>query len=246
MITQYHRPSDLDEALALVSQPNTMPLGGGTSLTAVDSSGPLSVVDLQLIGLDGLDSNGDIVTIGAMTLLQELAESSKVPPVLRDLAHREAPNTIRNAATLGGTIASAHAESELLAGLLAFDTTLFLSRTDGSKTIPLSKALEDLSVFDGAIITHVSLAATGTAVAHRTARTPADRPIVAVIGRRTASGETVIAATGLGSGPSLIDQDRLQTLQPLSDFRGSTEYRSRLAWVLTKRVIEDLEKEPVL
>ena len=33
MITTYHRPQTMDEALALLNQPNTLPLGGGTLLS---------------------------------------------------------------------------------------------------------------------------------------------------------------------------------------------------------------------
>ncbi len=242
MITQYHRPSSLDEALELLSQSNTFPLGGGTSITSADNEGSVAVVDLQSIGLGGVDSDGAKVTIGATSVLQDLVESPDVPSILRDLAHREAPNTIRNAATLGGTIATADPESELLAGLLVFDTTVFITRSGGTDTVQLENVLQDLTTLQGAIITAVSLEVTGTSVAHRTARTPADRPIVAVIGRRRASGETLIAATGLTQRPSRIDPDRLDTLEPPPDFRGSSGYRSRLAAVLTARVIEDLDR----
>lgn len=242
MITQYHRPSSLDEALELLSQSDTFPLGGGTSLTSADNKGSVAVVDLQSIGLGGIDSDGATLTIGATCALQDLVESADIPPLVRDLAHREAPNTIRNAATLGGTIATADPESELLAGLLVFDTTVFVTRTGGTDTVPLENMLQDLTMLEGAIITAVSLEVTGTAVAHRTARTPADRPIVAVVGRRTTSGETLIAGTGLTQRPSRIDPNRLDSLEPPPDFRGSSGYRSRLAAVLTARVIEDLDR----
>ncbi len=49
------------------------------------------------------------------------------------LRGREAPNTIRNAATIGGTVGTADPESELLAGLLAYGATVTLART-GSQT----------------------------------------------------------------------------------------------------------------
>ena len=53
MITTYHRPQTLDEALTLLTQPNTFPLGGGTLLSQ-PTTDPVSVVDLQRLGLDSL------------------------------------------------------------------------------------------------------------------------------------------------------------------------------------------------
>ncbi len=53
MITAYHRPKTLEEALTLLTQADTFPLGGGTLLSqgTVDS---VQAVDLQLLGLDSL------------------------------------------------------------------------------------------------------------------------------------------------------------------------------------------------
>ena len=73
MITTYHRPSTLDEALALLSQPNTVPLGGGTFLSQ-PTTDPVSVVDLQRLGLDSLRINGNELQIGATCTLQALLE----------------------------------------------------------------------------------------------------------------------------------------------------------------------------
>jgi len=116
MINEYHRPSSLDEAMGLVSQPATVPLGGGTSFTGSPEAGPVAVVDLQSVGLSGIDADGATIVVGAMTRLQDVVDSPLVPVTIRDLVRREAPNTIRNAATLGGTIVTADSESELLAG----------------------------------------------------------------------------------------------------------------------------------
>ena len=46
MITAYHRPKTLDEALTLLAQPNMVPLGGGTLLSH-PSPDPVEAVDLQ-------------------------------------------------------------------------------------------------------------------------------------------------------------------------------------------------------
>jgi CO/xanthine dehydrogenase FAD-binding subunit len=53
MITTYHRPQTLDEALTLLTQPNTVPLGGGTLLSR-PTTDSVQAVDLQSLGLDSL------------------------------------------------------------------------------------------------------------------------------------------------------------------------------------------------
>jgi len=243
MISEYHRPSNLGEALRLVAQPTTVPLGGGTSLSAPSNPDPVAVVDLQSVGLGGIEADGSRVSVGAMALLQDLVDSPLVPAVLRDLAHREAPNTLRNAATLGGTIVTADPESELLAGLLVYEATVTVAHESGSAEHSLDDVLADSGLIDGGIITGMSFDGDGLASAHRTARTPADRPIVAVIARQTGGGNVRIAASGLGSRPILIDTNRLDELAPPGDFRGSSEYRSRLVAVLTQRALDELGQE---
>jgi len=242
MINEYHRPSSLDEALGLVSQPASVPLGGGTSLTASSEKGPVTVIDLQSVGLSGIAADGATISVGAMTLLQALVDSPVVPATIRDLARREAPNTLRNAATLGGTVATSDPESELLAGLLAYETHVTVSRQDGSVEHALERLLSDPGLVDGGIITSISFAAGGESSAHRTGRTPADRPIVAVVARRTANGDIQVAASGVSPRPALIDTDHLDELAPPGDFRGSSEYRTRLVTVLSRRALDDLSR----
>ena len=51
MITTYHRPQTLEEALTLLTQPNTVPLGGGTLLSQ-PTTDSVQAVDLQSLSLD--------------------------------------------------------------------------------------------------------------------------------------------------------------------------------------------------
>ena len=66
----YHRPKSLEEALRLLSQPDTMALAGGTTLL---SEGPrVAVVDLQDLGLDRIQMEAGQLRLGAMTRLVDL------------------------------------------------------------------------------------------------------------------------------------------------------------------------------
>lgn len=241
-IRAYHRPTTLDDALALVSHADldATLLAGGTVINAQPEEDPIDVVDLQALGLDRITAAGDRLEVGAMTRLQAFADSHLVPALLRDLAVREAPSTLRNAATIGGTIGAADPESELLAGLLAYEATVTVVHSIGSETMSLEAVLADRSQLGLGIITAVTTAVDGDAAAARTGRTPADQPIVLAVGRRTADGSVRLAVTGVATTPTLVTRAEIESLEPPADFRGSTEYRRHLAGALTDRVLARL------
>jgi probable selenate reductase FAD-binding subunit len=236
MITQYRRPSTLDDALALLARPDAVVLAGGTSINAASDRTPRTGVDLQALDLAGIELDGDTVRVGATSTLQDLADSALIPSVLRDLARREAPNTIRNMATVGGTIGASDAESELLAGLLAFGARVTIARSGSSTGHALEDVLADWSLLNGAVITAVAIPITGVAASDRVGRTPMDRPIVAAVAYRDGAGIR-LAMTGVAAGPTVVDPHNVADLDPPPDFRGTSEYRRNLAEVLATRVV---------
>jgi len=235
--TKYHRPHTLEEALGLLAGADAVILGGATTLTAHPGRSSAVFVDLQALDLDGIETDGGSIRFGAMTRLAEVVDSDLVPEVLRDLARLEAPSTIRNAATVGGTIGSADPESPLLTGLLAFGARVSVARAGSVTDHPLEEILDDPRVLDGAVITSVAVPAAGQAAAHGTARTPMDRPIVMVVAHRDGEGAIRTAVSGVASHPVLIDPLRIAELDPPGDFRGSSSYRAHLAAVLTARAL---------
>jgi len=244
MIRAYHRPTTLQEALELLAdaERNAVPLGGGTELNGLPSQTPEEVVDLQALGLSDISRNGATLDVGSMATLRDFIDHEWTPPLLRDLAHREAPNTIRNAATVGGAIASADPEDGLVAGLLAYSATVSIARASGSENIALSDLLDDDRRIAGGLITSVRFDVGGDGAFEATARTPADTPIVLVAGHRSDEGALCLAATGVAARPVVLDPDGVSDLEPLSDFRGTVEYRRHLAGVLAARVVDRLQE----
>jgi CO/xanthine dehydrogenase FAD-binding subunit len=241
MIRTYARPATMDEALDLLSDPDAAILAGGTDFNGDAAGAPSVAVDLQDLGLDVLEADGSLLRIGAMTTLQALADASTTPALLRELALLEAPNTIRNAATVGGTIGTADPESELLAGLVLFDAVVTLIRKGGSIEVSLDDLLDDPSMLAESVMTSIAVARGGGGAAERTGRTPKDRPIVMVAGRSADDGTTLLVATGVAARPMSIDVTTLDQLEPPSDFRGSTAYRRHLVEVLSGRVTQQLK-----
>lgn len=240
-----HRPTTVDEALQLLSRsgPRATIIAGGTTLTSQLDDQIEEIIDLQAVGLNQITPDDDHLTLGAMVRLQAIVDCPDAPDLLRQSAHREGPNTLRNAATIGGVIVSADWESELLAALLVFDAQVKIQNAAGTKTIPLADFLAGASAWlqDG-LLTSVTIAATGTTAVDRVARTPADKPIVAAVARKTSRGQRWLALCGVAPTPILINHSQLDALQPPADFRGSSEYRLAMAKVLSERVLTQLDR----
>ena len=234
---QYWRPQSLAEAFSLLESPTAAVIGGGTSFNARAGGDAGEVVDLQALGLDMIARRADgTLAIGATTRLQEIVDSDEVPPVVREAARRQAPSTLRAQATIGGCVAGAEFDSELLAALLAYGAHVEVSRRDGKSEIALEVLFARLPLEHGEVITSVSLDTRGTAHLARTARTSADRAIVAVVARNL-DGERRLALAGVAATPVVVEPQSIERLTPPGDFRGSSGYRLHLAAVLSARAL---------
>lgn len=235
-IVGYHRPSTVEEALGLLSASGVrrVPLAGGTGVNADLGRDAIEVVDLQGLDLSDIAVADERMTVGATTRLQALVDHPSTPPIIADLARRQEPSTLRAMATIGGVVAAADPESELYAALLVSEAVVSVVDPAGSSDI----SLDGFSVGGSKLITAVAFSIDGALASERTVRTPADAPIVAVVGRRGSDGVIRLAGCGVGPRPVLFDDPA--ALSPPGDFRGSAEYRSHLAAVQAARVREAL------
>lgn len=243
ILKAYHRPTSVSDALHLLARHDvrTMVIAGGTEAIPQLADRADEVVDLQALGLDAIAGDASTLMLGAMAQLQAVVDAEEAPLPLRKAAQREAPNTFRHVATIGGLVAGGDWESELLAALLAYDAQVTVQTLGGAKHIALSDFLAQRSRhLSGAIITQVSVTTDGQAAAERTARTPADKPIVAAVARRTAQGDLRLALAGVAASPILVTPEKLEYLTPPGDFRGSSDYRKHLATVLARRVLSQV------
>ena len=158
-----------------------------------------------------------------------------MPVVVREAARREQPSTLRAQATVGGCIATGDPESEVLAALLVHAAVVDVVGRAGTEQLPLEAVLAALPLPAGKIITAVTIDTRGVAAAARTARTKADKPIVAAVARAV-DGTRRMALAGVAATPVLVDS--AEGLEPPSDLRGSGDYRRMLAGVLLARVGE--------
>ncbi len=238
---RYRRPTTIEEALEILAEPGSIVIAGGTTAVPVITGAaerPGVLVDLQDLGLNHIQRDDRVLRLGATATLQDIVDSAEVPELLRDLARREAPRTIRNMATVGGLIASAPPTSELLAGLLVCGARLRIGAGDGASEVHIEDVLG--SGVEG-LITETVLGRNGAMAHERVARTPADSPIVAAVARRRDDGEVRLALCGVAGVPVLVDPEAVTALEPPGDFRGSSEYRRNLAVTLSGRVLARIE-----
>ncbi|MFZ2012977.1 MAG: FAD binding domain-containing protein [Nocardioides sp.] len=236
--TTYWRPGTMAEALELLERPGAVVLAGGTRLNGGSSAERVEMVDLQALHLDELRAEpGDVLRIGAMVTLQRLVDSDEVPDVVREAARREQPSTLRAQGTVGGCVATGQAESELVAALLVHEAIVQVATGDVTDAFPLERVLDEEPLLRGCVLTSLSIRTDGATAVARTARTPADRSIVAAFGRMTPYGP-LFALTGVAPTPILVEPG--DELHPVGDFRGSSEYRRALADVLMNRVVEGI------
>jgi carbon-monoxide dehydrogenase medium subunit len=264
---EYNRPTDLQEALALLQRKDvvTVPLAGGSWLAPRLHAGvPGSVagkvdavVDLAQLGLSYVEQKtgetGTFLCIGATTTLAELAGHDDcrqlATGLLAKAAQREGPINLRNTATIGGCIARADGDSELLLALLVLATEVTIN--DGQeRRVELTDFLDDpASAIGSGLITEVRIPwATGLdGGSARVSRTPSDRAIVAAAA--VSDGQQGrIAIGGLAPSPTLLHiedvnqgeeaiADAVSDQPAFEDFQGSVEYRQAMAPIVARRAL---------
>lgn len=259
MITTYHRPKTLDEALTLLAQPNTLPLGGGTLLSH-GKSDPVQAVDLQLLGLDSLTKNGNNLELGATLTLQALLESEHCPHALKSALKLEAPLNIRNSATVAGTLVSCDGRSTFASVLLAMDTKIVISSKQKEEgTINIGDFLPLREQVRGKLITKIILPTNIKFAFEYVSKTPSDKPLVCAAVAQWNSGRTRLALGGYGESPMLAMDGELHpspsrrgtegdglfaaaknAYHEATDEWASAEYRMDVAATLAKRCLETL------
>jgi aerobic carbon-monoxide dehydrogenase medium subunit len=132
----YHRPNDLDAAVALLREADEAKLlaGGMTLLPTMKQrlAAPSDLIDLAAIAaLKGIKVENNEVVIGAMTCHADVAASPEVAkaiPALSVLAGGIGDPAVRHCGTIGGSVANADPAADYPAGVLALDATVETSQ----------------------------------------------------------------------------------------------------------------------
>jgi len=256
MILEYHRPTTLEEALALLRrpQPVTVPLAGGSALDH-HALQQFAVVDLQALGLNTTMQLGNFLELGASLTLQGLLDYLKRAnfpskawslTLIKAISH-EATHNLRQVASVAGTLVVADGCSPFATVLLALDAVLTIQ--PGDEKIELGNFLPlRREILAGRLITQVSIPLNVHLAYEYVARTPADRPVVCAAVSTWPSGRTRVALGGFGSAPVMAFdgtesngvQAAAQSAYSLAgDDQASAEYRREMAGILVERCMRN-------
>jgi CO/xanthine dehydrogenase FAD-binding subunit len=269
-LREYHRPSDLDEAIHLLQRKKikTVALAGGVSTIGESPPDIEAVVDLSNLGLDFIEQEDNTLLLGAMVRIQTLVErlGDIAGGLLAETAERMAGANIRNAATLGGSLAGGDIHAPLSVALAAMKARVKIYGQAGEMPLWADLASEVRTRgLRGRLITTITLKlpnGTVGAAYEQVARTPADHPIVcAACFAYTTGNESIEANTTIGgllsnrlititqtvahsnlthATETLAGQvipDRTPETAYLADFLGSAAYRRSIAPVLAQRAL---------
>ena len=146
-VESFHSPTDASAVVQLLQQheDSALIVAGGTFLHGLASRGLLTgieaLIDIQGLGLDSIAADPGNVVIGATTRLAQLEASEQVQREAWLGAVKDAisypPVHIMNAATVGGSIASACPLFDLPTSFLALNGVVLAHGPDGGRDIHL-------------------------------------------------------------------------------------------------------------
>jgi CO/xanthine dehydrogenase FAD-binding subunit len=203
---EYVRPTTISEALTALRGGTA--LAGGTTV-ARRARGAARLVDLQSLGIDRLQVEGDHVRMGAMLRLQQLAEA-ELPAVVGNACRREAGLNLRTMASLGGTLMMCSGRSPLATALLGLHAQVRME--PGPQQWSLDELLARRgSLPDGLLVTSIVFQVPLRIAQSAVARSPADRPILcAVVARLAGRAPSFgVALGGFGPRPIVIPEAEL-------------------------------------
>jgi carbon-monoxide dehydrogenase medium subunit len=259
--TTYHRPSSVDEAVALFAKgPESKYLAGGHTLIPVMKqrlAAPSDVIDLARIpALIGIDATADTLTIRAATTHHDVAQSGTVQKAIPALAHLASligDPAVRHRGTIGGSLANNDPAADYPAAVLALGATVSTNK----RTIQADdffKGLFTTALEDGEIITQVAFPIPARA-AYCKFPHPASRfALTGVFVANTKAGDVRVAATGASQSgvmrvgaieaalkanwsASALDGVTISADGILSDIHGSSDYRANLVKVMAQRAV---------
>lgn len=257
---EYHRPIDIKSASTLLRRQDidTAPLYMGPYPTSLHQCSSEAVVDLTALNLEyiGVSDDGGF-HIGALTTLQQLLESnlmqSHANGLLSQASLLAAHHGLRNLANLAGVLTTHQGPQEVLLALLVLDAVVVLD--DGSDVeVQAFSSTES----NGRFITEIRIPNhTVVAALERISRSPLDKSIVSVAAALHLDDDVVtharLAVTGVLDKPQrveaveqliinqpygdTVDEALMTEINPVSDYRGSSDYRRAMVGVLAHRAV---------
>jgi len=273
---EYHRPSKLSDAVALLGSldNDARLLAGGHSLIPMMKlrlAQPSHLIDLAAVTeLKGVAHDDGDVVIGAMTTQHEVIGSELLAtsvPILREAAMLIADPQVRYMGTLGGNAANGDPGNDMPALMVTLGATYVLRSASGERRVAAREfylGIYETSLRPGEILATIRIPAPPKG--HGYAYEKLKRKIgdyataAAAVVLTVSNGKIASCAIGLTnvSDRPLLAKDAAAALiggaldkasvakavaaaeaivSPAEDGRGSVEYRTKMAGVMTARAL---------
>ena len=198
-------------------------LAGGTDdLRLGGAAEGKDLIDLNNLGMDKLEIDGEKLCIGARCTLQDLAECDLTPGFIREAARFCSSQARRNAATVGGNLGLRRDDSYLAAALTAAEAVLICMTPHGEKEKKIGDYLQSECK---ALIMKIVIDKERSGWIRRFGNTAASH--AAVIAAESC-GVYALSVHGsgfaYGTSPEIAD-----SLEYHDDLTGSAEYKKYLA-----------------
>ncbi len=257
----YQRPADVAGAARAGAADDARFLAGGQSLVQamrVRLSRPSALVDLGgIAGLAGIEAGAGTVKVGAMTRHSAVARSADVRraiPALAELAGGIGDPMVRNAGTIGGSLANSDPAACYPAAVLGLGATI---RTD-RRAIPADDfflGLFETALQPGELIVSVEFpvpkqaayvkfkqpasrfAIVGVFVSHGPAGVRVGVTGAKACAFRWTAAEQALSARGFA--PGSIDGLSIDASDLNTDLHAGADYRASLVATLTRRALAE-------
>jgi carbon-monoxide dehydrogenase medium subunit len=259
-------PASLEEALSLRAEhADATVLAGGTFVGILMNQGFLAPTALlSLAGVDELRSlevHDGSLRLGAMVRHREVERSELVregwPALARAFSLVASPR-VRNQATVGGVLADADYASDPPSMLAALDARAVLRGPGGDREVTVGELILGhyrTCIEPDELLVEVRVPPQPERATYRKfrSRSAEDRPCVAVAAARGDRLRVVVGAVAgtpqdfpeLCEGePEEVAAGYAERISPMSDARGSAEYRRRVIAAEVRRAVEEVAWTP--
>ncbi len=203
----YHRPSTVDEAVALMAgNADAKAMSGGQTLLPAMKmrlASPSDVIDLGLLrsSLSGLSEEGGKIVIGALTRHGEIAASELLKgkiPALATMAGWVGDPAVRSRGTMGGALANNDPAADYPAAALALGATIVTNKREIAAD-NYFLGLFETALGEGELITKIMFPVPQKA-GYEKFRNPASRyAMVGVFVAKRADDSVRVTVTGAGA-----------------------------------------------
>jgi len=271
----YRRAASVEDAIALLADPDAKVIAGGHSLIPMMKlrlARPGLLVDIAGLPLGGIADGAAEIVIGALTTHADIARASSLAAgalaAVAECSAAVGDAQVRNAGTIGGSVAHGDPAADAPAALLALDARIRVLGAAGRREVPAAEffkgpfwtALGEQELVAAVVYpkpsgqaasAYVSVEdpASGYPLAGAAALVVVDggRVVSARIGvtgvagtpfRATVAEAAAVAGGGAGAAVSSASRDDIAGQAVFGDSRFDEEYRRHIAAIVIGRAVE--------